>query len=193
MIRSLGLCRALAAALVVAGCAAAPAVEADSRAVEADSRAVGVASGADGLRMRLNRSLAVPALREAEISVLVVDRKTGGELFARNPDRALVPASNLKVLTGIAALAAFGPTHRFTTEVLASGEPRADGSVDALFIRGGGDPALTSEQWWRLAADLRLRGCGGSAVTWLWTTHSSTASGTTRPGVTTPSAPTTRR
>jgi D-alanyl-D-alanine carboxypeptidase/D-alanyl-D-alanine-endopeptidase (penicillin-binding protein 4) len=151
MIRSLGLCRTLAAALVVAGCAAAPAVEADSGALDG-------ASGADGLGMRLNRSLAVPALREAEISVLVVDRKTGGELFARNPDRALVPASNLKVLTGIAALAAFGPTHRFTTEVLASGEPRADGSVDALFIRGGGDPALTSEQWWRLAADLRIRG-----------------------------------
>ncbi len=144
MIRSLGLCRALAAALVVAGCAAAPAVDADS--------------GADGLRMRLNRSLAVPALREAQISALVVDRETGGELFARNPDRALVPASNLKVLTGIAALAAFGPTHRFSTEVLSNREPGADGSVDALFIRGGGDPTLTSEQWWRLAADLRIRG-----------------------------------
>jgi D-alanyl-D-alanine carboxypeptidase/D-alanyl-D-alanine-endopeptidase (penicillin-binding protein 4) len=146
MIQSLGLCRALAVALVAAGCAAAPAVDADS--------------GADGhgLGLRLDRSLAVPALREAQFSALVVDRETGRELFARNPDRALVPASNLKVLTGIAALAAFGPAHRFSTEVLAPGEPDGDGSVDALFIRGGGDPTLTSEQWWRLAADMRIRG-----------------------------------
>ena len=63
-----------------------------------------------------------------------------------------------KVLTGIAALAAFGPAHRFSTEVLVSGQPDHDGAVDALFIRGGGDPTLTSEQWWRLSADLRIRG-----------------------------------
>jgi D-alanyl-D-alanine carboxypeptidase/D-alanyl-D-alanine-endopeptidase (penicillin-binding protein 4) len=144
MIQSLGLCRALAAALLVVGCAAVPAVDADP--------------GPVALRTRLDRSLAVAALREARISALVVDRETGGELFARDPDRALVPASNLKVLTGIAALAAFGPAHRFGTEVLASGELDREGAVDALFIRGGGDPTLTSEQWWRLAADLRIRG-----------------------------------
>lgn len=144
MIQRLGPCRALAVALLVAGCAAAPAVEADS--------------GPAGLRPRLDRSLEAPALRGARISALVVDRETGEVLFARGPDRALIPASNLKVLTGIAALAAFGPAHRFSTEVLASGEPDRSGAVDALFIRGGGDPTLTSEQWWRLAADLRIAG-----------------------------------
>jgi D-alanyl-D-alanine carboxypeptidase/D-alanyl-D-alanine-endopeptidase (penicillin-binding protein 4) len=144
MIQSLGLYRALAAVLVVAGCTTAPQVAADS--------------GEDALRSRLGRSLAAPALREARISALVAERETGRELFARHPDRALVPASTLKVLTGIAALAAFGPAHRFDTEVLARGEPDGSGSVDGLFIRGGGDPTLTSEQWWRLAADLRIRG-----------------------------------
>jgi D-alanyl-D-alanine carboxypeptidase/D-alanyl-D-alanine-endopeptidase (penicillin-binding protein 4) len=144
MMQSLGACRALAVALVVAGCAAVPAVDADP--------------GPVGLGVRLDRSLAVPALRGARFSALVVDRQTGGELFARNPDRALIPASNLKVLTGVAALAAFGPAHRFATEVLASGEPDGEGAVETLFIRGGGDPTLTSEQWWRLAADLRIRG-----------------------------------
>jgi D-alanyl-D-alanine carboxypeptidase/D-alanyl-D-alanine-endopeptidase (penicillin-binding protein 4) len=33
-----------------------------------------------------------------------------------------------------------------------------DGSVGVLAVRGGGDPALTSEEWWRLAADLHRRG-----------------------------------
>jgi D-alanyl-D-alanine carboxypeptidase/D-alanyl-D-alanine-endopeptidase (penicillin-binding protein 4) len=143
MIQGLGVCRALVVALVVVGCAA-PRVEADPRP--------------ESPRARLDRSLAVPALHGARISALVVDRETGVELFARNPDLALVPASNLKVLTGVAALAAFGSAHRFTTEVLASGEADSGGAVETLFIRGGGDPVLTSEQWWRLAADLRIRG-----------------------------------
>ena len=144
MMQSLGACRALAVVLFVAGCAAVPAVDADT--------------GQVGLGVRLDRALAAPALRGARFSVLVVDRQTGEEVFARNPDSALIPASNLKVLTGVAALAAFGPAHRFTTEVLASAEPDAEGGVETLYIRGGGDPTLTSEQWWRLAADLRLRG-----------------------------------
>jgi D-alanyl-D-alanine carboxypeptidase/D-alanyl-D-alanine-endopeptidase (penicillin-binding protein 4) len=144
MMQSLGACRALAVVFFVAGCAAVPAVDADT--------------GPVGLEERLDHALAVPALRGARISVLVADRRTGEEVFARHPDRALIPASNLKVLTGVAALAAFGPAHRFTTEVLASGEPDAEGAVETLFVRGGGDPTLTSEQWWRLAADLRIRG-----------------------------------
>jgi D-alanyl-D-alanine carboxypeptidase/D-alanyl-D-alanine-endopeptidase (penicillin-binding protein 4) len=144
MIQRRDLRRALAVALVAWGCSAAPAIGADP--------------GLDPLRSQLDRSLAARALGGAQISALVVDRETGGELFARDPDRALVPASNLKILTAIAALAVYGPAHRFSTEILAKGEPGGDGAIDALYVRGGGDPSLTSEQWWRLAADLRIRG-----------------------------------
>jgi D-alanyl-D-alanine carboxypeptidase/D-alanyl-D-alanine-endopeptidase (penicillin-binding protein 4) len=144
MIQRRDLRRALAVALLVGGCSAAPAIGADP--------------GLDRLRIELDRSLAARALGGAQISALVVDRETGRELFARDSDRALVPASNLKILTAIAALAAFGPAHRFSTEILVKGGPDGDGAVGALFVRGGGDPSLTSEQWWRLAADLRIRG-----------------------------------
>ena len=102
--------------------------------------------------------LSGPGLRGAAVSVLVVDRRSGEELFARYPDRRLVPASNQKLLTATAALASFGPTHRFVTEVGASAAPDAEGRVSRLSVRGGGDPSLTSEQWWRLAADLRALG-----------------------------------
>jgi D-alanyl-D-alanine carboxypeptidase/D-alanyl-D-alanine-endopeptidase (penicillin-binding protein 4) len=70
----------------------------------------------------------------------------------------MIPASNVKVLTAIATLSALGPAHRFTTEVLAPDLPDADGAVVQLVVRGGGDPALTSEEIWRLAADLRRLG-----------------------------------
>ncbi len=113
---------------------------------------------AGDLEARLDAALRDPGLRGARVAALVVELDGGGLLFARDPDRALVPASNMKVLTAIAALSAFGPAHRFTTEVFAPARPDAEGAVAELAIRGGGDPALTSEEVWRLAADLRRLG-----------------------------------
>ncbi len=110
------------------------------------------------LGRRLARALATPGLAGASHTALVVDRASGEPVFASHADRPLVPASNQKVLTATAALARFGPTYRFTTEVLASRLPDASGALPALYLRGGGDPSLTSETLWRLAADLRLAG-----------------------------------
>ena len=107
---------------------------------------------------RLNAALQVPALRGAQVAALVVKADDGKVLFDHGGDRALTPASNTKILTAVAALATFGPAHQFTTEVYGDAAPDAKGSVQTLIVRGGGDPALTSEEWWRLAADLRLRG-----------------------------------
>jgi D-alanyl-D-alanine carboxypeptidase/D-alanyl-D-alanine-endopeptidase (penicillin-binding protein 4) len=116
------------------------------------------AVAAEGLKARLDAALATPSLRGARVSALVVDRDGGQELYARDPDRPMIPASNLKLLTAVAALEAFGPTHRFQTEVLTDQVPDADGAVARLIVRGGGDPALTSEDLWRLAADVRRAG-----------------------------------
>jgi len=110
------------------------------------------------LAARLDRALKVPALRGARLGALVVGREDGREVFGHAPDRSLVPASNLKVLTALATLSALGPTRRLVTEVRSNAEPDAEGAVTTLYVRGGGDPSLTSEQWWRLAADLRARG-----------------------------------
>ncbi len=111
-----------------------------------------------GLTERLGAALAHPGCRGATVGVLVVRAADGSELFARNADRPLVPASNMKVLTALAALAALGPAHQFTTTVSADAPIDAGGGVGTLAVRGGGDPALTSEELWRLAADLRRLG-----------------------------------
>ena len=110
------------------------------------------------LARALETALSARALRGAEIGALVVDDADGRALFARHPDRPLVPASNLKILTALAALRAFGPSHAFTTRVFADAPPDAEGAVDTLIVQGGGDPGLTSEDLWRLAADLRRGG-----------------------------------
>lgn len=113
---------------------------------------------ADDLSARLTRAIGSKALRGASVAVLVVDAADGRVRFAHRADRAQIPASNMKIFTAVAALQVFGPAHRFQTEVLADAEPGADGEVDRLGVRGGGDPALSSEQLWRLAADLRTLG-----------------------------------
>ena len=110
------------------------------------------------LRRELERALAVPALRRARLSVLVVGRRSGRTVFARDPGRPLVPASNQKLLTAAAALAHFGPAHRFETRVLATAPIDSAGTVARLYVVGDGDPTLTSEALWRLAADLRRAG-----------------------------------
>ena len=115
-------------------------------------------AGEPTLSGALEAALSVRGLRGARVAALVVDADTGQALFTRDADRPMVPASNLKVLTALAALEAFGPTHRFTTRVLADAPPDADGAVEWLYLQGGGDPSLTSESWWRLCADLRLAG-----------------------------------
>ncbi len=116
------------------------------------------AGDASRLGERLEAALGGRALRGSQTAALVVSRRDGSVIYALDPERPLVPASNQKVLTAVAALAAFGPTHRFTTEVWADAPPDAEGGVGVLTIRGGGDPALTSEDAWRLAADLRRIG-----------------------------------
>lgn len=113
---------------------------------------------ADDLSARLTTALAHPGLRGAKVGALVTRADDGGVLFERGADQPLVPASNLKILTALAALATFGPAHRFTTRVYVDAPPDADGTVGTLAVRGGGDPALTSEEWWRLAADVRRAG-----------------------------------
>jgi len=119
-----------------------------------------LAAAADtgGIRPRLDAALRQRGLRGAQVGALVVRAADGSEVFSHNADQLLIPASNAKILTAVAALQLFGPSHHFTTQILADAAPASDGSVQTLAVRGGGDPSLTSEQLWRLAADLHRRG-----------------------------------
>ena len=107
---------------------------------------------------RLDAALRHPALRAAQLSILVEDEKTEQVIYERDPEKRLIPASNMKIMTALAALETFGPSHRFATRILTDRAPDASGTVGRLAVLGGGDPVLNSEDWWRLAADLRRRG-----------------------------------
>ena len=69
-------------------------------------------------------------------------------LFERNPDRPVLPASTMKLLTATAVLARIDPDSRLRTPVLAAAPPEAEGTVQGdLWLSGGGDPLLATSAY----------------------------------------------
>jgi D-alanyl-D-alanine carboxypeptidase/D-alanyl-D-alanine-endopeptidase (penicillin-binding protein 4) len=79
-------------------------------------------------------------------TVLVVDSK-GNELIAQNADKAFTPASVTKIVTAWLALEILGADYRFETRFYLDAKR-------VLYVRGGGDPYLISEELAPLASAL---------------------------------------
>ena len=114
-------------------------------------------------RFSVAAAIAAQGLLQDQVGFHVVDTASGAVLASRNADRAFVPASVAKIPTTIAALERLGPRHRFRTDVLATG-PLVGGRVEGdLYLRGGGDPFLTSDDLAALVDRLRATGVVGVA------------------------------
>jgi serine-type D-Ala-D-Ala carboxypeptidase/endopeptidase (penicillin-binding protein 4) len=87
----------------------------------------------------------------------VMDSATDQVLFRRSGGRARQLASNMKLFTTAAALGRFGPDGHLETTVW-SADDVSDGVSTGLFLRGGGDPALSTSGLSRLAARVRAAG-----------------------------------
>ena len=97
----------------------------------------------DGLRDSLMDAFGSASWGGAHWGVLVVSLDTNDTLFAIEPDQALAPASNVKLLTTAAALHVLGPDYRFRTYLL-SDAPIVDGVLQGdLVLYGTGDPGIS--------------------------------------------------
>ena len=105
----------------------------------------------DGLAKRFQLPL-------SEVGYLVVDAKTGQVLEQRQPKETFVPASTIKVASTVTALVVLGHEHRFHTELLTTGAVSGGTLAGDLFLRGGGDPMLTSDDFEAMAQQLKARG-----------------------------------
>ena len=87
----------------------------------------------------------VAALAPAGL-VFVIDAK-GNELVAQNADEPFVPASVTKIVTAWLAMEVLGGDYRFETRFYLDDKR-------VLYVRGGGDPFLISEELAPLATEL---------------------------------------
>jgi len=78
--------------------------------------------------------------------VLAIDEE-GKELVAQNADKSFVPASVTKIVTAWLAMEVLGGDYRFETKFYLDDKR-------VLYIRGGGDPFLVSEELAKLAPEL---------------------------------------
>lgn len=88
-----------------------------------------------------------PLLKNANISLLVKDLKTGKELHNYRANSATIPASTMKVVTTATALEVLGPDFRYETLLAYDGKIDAAGVLNGnLYIIGSGDPTLGSSK-----------------------------------------------
>src|SRR5438309_10527456 len=72
---------------------------------------------AQQLASKINAMQKSPQLEHGVVSLCVADATTGSIIYSTNEQMGLMPASNMKVFTSIAALDILGEDYRFKTEV----------------------------------------------------------------------------
>ena len=98
--------------------------------------------GADPLEERITKLIDSDRYRPSLWGILVVDRERGDTLWQRNPDKMFAPASVTKLFSTAAAWDAFGPEHRFTTQLFRRGEVKAGVLRGDLILKANGDLTL---------------------------------------------------
>ncbi len=119
----------------------APAASAEPTPGRVLERLAGAAPTGASLKEQLE-PLVVGTVLGKNVSVSVVDLRTGKVLYERDPTNTVIPASNTKLVTAAAVLATRGAAYRITTKAVAGanpGEVVLVGAGDAtLAIDGGG-------------------------------------------------------
>lgn len=116
------------------------------------------ATSTDRLPQPVAEALARAGVPESQIGIYVHDLTSDTPVLEVGADRALNPASVMKLVTTFAALEILGPAYTWKTEAYLDGKlenGRLDGN---LILKGYGDPKLTLESFWLRLRDLRNRG-----------------------------------
>ncbi len=84
-----------------------------------------------------------PKFRTAAWGALIIDPAAGDTLYSLNPRKLVMPASNMKVITGAVALHLLGPDFRFRTAFTAHCNASRTRCTD-LLVSGRGDPTVSA-------------------------------------------------
>ena len=97
-------------------------------------------------------------LAEASLSALVLPIQGGTPRLAVLEERAMAPASTMKLATTLVALEELGPTFRWHTELLSQGRIDVATLRGTLYLRGGGEPNLNWDGLRAMFRSLRAQG-----------------------------------
>jgi serine-type D-Ala-D-Ala carboxypeptidase/endopeptidase (penicillin-binding protein 4) len=106
---------------------------------------------------KLSAGLAKLFRRVGRSGAFVIDASDNRVLFSRKARRARILASNSKIFTTSTALGKFQPDGRLHTTAW-SVDDVSDGVSQGLYLRGGGDPTLTTAGLNKLADRVRSAG-----------------------------------
>ncbi len=111
------------------------------------------------LEQRVDQLLGLILPGRNRIGIAVLDLDSGQLIYGKNADLQVNIASNVKLFTTAAALTLLGPEYRFKT-VLYGDRDKADksGEWKNIYLRGYGDPWLSTEDLWKLTNELTVRG-----------------------------------
>ena len=108
----------------------------------------------DAVRRALNQN----GIPESAASIYIHEINTAGPIVAFNSDRAMNPASVMKLVTTFAGLELLGPAFTWKTEIYANGIVKKGRLQGDLIIKGYGDPRLNLENFWLLTRRLYQTG-----------------------------------
>ncbi len=138
----------LASALVLSG----PSARSEP---DGGSAAGGSAGRSPELESAVSSLVNARSLKDAVVSVVIMDCETGAVLAQSGEHVVVNPASNAKLYTAAAALAVLHGSHRYQTTL--SGTIKANvGS--GLVLRGHGDPSLRTEDLWAMVQEAKAHG-----------------------------------
>lgn len=90
------------------------------------------------------------------IGVEVIDLTTGQSIYTRNPNRAFIPASNMKLFSDAAALILLGPDYRFNNQLSTdASQLRKTVLKGNVYLHLPGDPSFSQQQLNGLLSSLK--------------------------------------
>lgn len=110
------------------------------------------------LRSKITSVLKDSRVQQAKTGLVVLDAKSGGQVYARYASRAVLPASNTKIVTAVAAMHTLGPGYRFQTAVIRRGAVVRGTLHGRLYLKGYGDPTTRQGDFAALARQVRAAG-----------------------------------
>lgn len=97
-------------------------------------------------------------LGKSNAAVTIRDAESGKIVYSQNGDKLMRPASNMKLVSGAAALSILGEDYRFKTNFYIDGIIVNDTLNGNVYIKGSGDPTLKKDDFLEFAKVLKRNG-----------------------------------